>query len=101
MSCRLLSVPVHVLCGEPKQPNQDAAAKLGIEFGLIINNMNEALNQVELHVEVGEICWDAAFQALQQCPNHKFRFRRKKKRQVYAGRRGLWRPWINQRGPGP
>lgn len=36
--------------------------------------MDEALDQIELHVEVGEICWNAAFQALQQCPNRKYQF---------------------------
>lgn len=57
--------PVHVFSRQPKQTNEDATAKLGVKFGLVINDMDKTFDQVELHMEVGEVCWYAAFQPLQ------------------------------------
>ena len=58
------SLPVHVFWWQTKQANEDAASKLRIKLGLIINDMDKALDQIELHMEVGEVCRNAAFQTL-------------------------------------
>ena len=56
---------MHVFCWKVQKANQDAAPKLGVEFGLIINDMHEALNQVELHMKIREVGRNAASQTLQ------------------------------------
>lgn len=62
-----LSIPVHIFWRQTQQANQDAASKLRVKLGLVINDMDKALDQVELHMEVGEIGWNAAFQTLGIC----------------------------------
>lgn len=57
--------PVHILCREVQQSNHDAAPKLGIELGLIIDDMHKAFGEVELHMKVGEVGGNAASQPLQ------------------------------------
>jgi len=61
----LLNSPMHVFCWQIQQPNHNAAPKLGIKLGLIINDMHKALGEVEFHMEVWEVGRNAATQALQ------------------------------------
>ena len=58
--------PVHVFCRQVQKSNHDAAPKLGIELGLIIDDMHKAFCEVELHMEVRELGGNTAPQALHQ-----------------------------------
>ena len=55
---------MHVFGRQVEQADHDAASKLGIKLGLIINDMHEALDEVELHMEVGKVGGYAASQSL-------------------------------------
>ena len=56
--------PVHVFCWQIQKANHDAATKMGVKFGLVVDDMNEALGEVELDVKVGEVGRNAAPQSL-------------------------------------
>ena len=56
--------PVHVFCRKVQQSDHDTAPKLGIEFGLIIDDVHKAFCKVELHMKVGKIGGNTAPQAL-------------------------------------
>lgn len=57
---------MHIFCRQVQKANHDAASKVGIELGLIIDDVHKALGQVELHMKVREIGGNATPQALQQ-----------------------------------
>ena len=60
--------PVHVFGRQVQQPDHDAPPKLGIELGLIVDDVHKAFCEVELHMEVGEVGRNTASQTLQQKP---------------------------------
>lgn len=61
---------MHVFSWQIQKANHDAAPKVGIELGLIINDMHKALGEVELHMEVWEVGRYAAPQALHAQQRH-------------------------------
>ena len=55
---------MHVLFRQAQQANHDAAPKLSIKLGLVINDVHKALCEVELNMKVWEVGRNAAPQTL-------------------------------------
>lgn len=58
------TAPMHVFLGQTHHPPDHVEAEAALEILLVVDHVNEAPVQAELHVEVREVLWDGSPQPL-------------------------------------